>query len=200
MVCYLDCPIAMTVEIYSFCTPEESWNVLSTGAYSTGVGENTREYGWWTPTGYNTQPLCRSWLGPCFYNGYSSSTGVSGVRLPSTMHVIRVNFRAESTGGVVFSIRDVKFVTEADYSRRDSNVNNVEPSYIGIIELRITECGKLVFTFGHNVVEIMDIELGEWTNFKYTADGNSSFFVTTTNNDIVDYLVVNLEPENLVGG
>jgi hypothetical protein len=60
MVCFSDCPIAMEIVEGGFCTAIDSANQLSLGAHSTGLGENTREYGWWTPTGYNTQPLCRS--------------------------------------------------------------------------------------------------------------------------------------------
>ena len=46
---------------------------------------------------------------------------------------------------------------------RYSNLDQALPSYTGIIELRITPCGKLRFTFGrHVLIYETPIGIGEW--------------------------------------
>jgi hypothetical protein len=93
----------------------------------------------------------------------------------------------------------VKFVTETDYVRRDSNCNTINPSFIGIIELRITECGKVLFTFGDRQLEIGNVELGEWTTFYYSSALNA-VYMSLANNDDTVFIDKSLPNNALVGG
>jgi len=86
----------------------------------------------------------------------SSSLGYH-LRLPSANMTIMVNFKALSNDSVIFSARDIGYMNSGSGSRnKNSNCDELEPDFIGKVELRITPCGNLMFTNGRNVWTLDD--------------------------------------------
>jgi len=106
-----------------------------------------------------------------YYNGVSASLGYGSQRLPYSLLETQITFRPQSTDSVVFSIRDVEFISPD--AQRVSNLDAHKAKYTGIIELRITPCGKLMFTFGNTVTTFATrLKLGHWYahSFSHTGD------------------------------
>jgi hypothetical protein len=79
-------------------------------------------------------------------------------------------FKPQSTDSVIWSIRDVEFI--GPDAERISNLSSHQSSYTGIIELRITPCGKLMFTFGNLVTTFATrLELGQWYSHSFSHAG-----------------------------
>jgi hypothetical protein len=79
-------------------------------------------------------------------------------------------FKPQSTDSVIWSIRDVEFI--GPDAERISNLSSHQASYTGIIELRITPCGKLMFTFGNLVTTFATrLELGQWYSHSFSHAG-----------------------------
>lgn len=105
------------------------------------------------------------------FNGYSASSFLEDVRLHYDGPDIRVLFRPFTMKGVVFSMRDVEFITKYDYENKTRRHKIPVASYVGIIELRITECGKLMFIMGDDSwISDYQIHSGEWISFHYQHD------------------------------
>jgi hypothetical protein len=101
--------------------------------------------------GYSTEPNSTGYDGFSFFNGYSSSLFGEDIRLHYDGPDFHVIFRPLTLGGVIFSARDVEFITNYDYDNKTRRHYDPILSYVGIIELRITDCGKLQFIMGDSV-------------------------------------------------
>lgn len=126
----------------------------------------------WLSSGLNTQPRSVSAEGHGFYNGRTNAAGWEHEYLPYENFQLSISFRADAPDGVIYSIRDVEFIDDPS-KIRVSNLDPAKVSYTGVIELRITPCSNLLFTFGkHTVLYDTRVNLGEWYAHQFNlSDG-----------------------------
>jgi len=160
--CLPSCPLGLVAGDINICD--------STGSYNISPDKCYRDDHWSCLQNNNITPLENAPDGS-YYNGVSASVGEGDHRLPySQMHTY-IPFRPQSTDSVIFSIRDVEFISPD--AQRVSNLDAHKAKYTGIIELRITPCGRLMFTFGNTVTTFATrLKLGHWYahSFSHPSD------------------------------
>lgn len=102
-----------------------------------------------------------------------------------------MSFRPLSPDGVIYSIRDVEFL-DSENQTRMSNLDKALVAYTGIIELRITLCGRLIFTFGKTIIEYdTRLKMGEWYVHQFSLSHGETRLYT-------NYAAIILESINFV--